>query len=220
MPPIKDITKQEFVYNEIKNRILSNEYSQGKMLSERMMCKELGVSRTPVREAFMRLASTGLVKIIPHQGISVSNFSVENLVELYELREALEKMAIKLFIMKMEDSQVLPLQESLERQKEIVTNEETGRFIDYDIDFHRHITDGSRNKRIAKDLSDLFDLIYLFFPLVASPIVLKKSIKQHEVIIQAISERDVEKAEHAMVEHINYIKNIQVASIKGNVSED
>ena len=213
------MTKQEFVYDEIKNRILRNDYHQGMLLTERMMCNELGVSRTPVREAFMRLDSSGLVRMVPRQGATVTNLSVDKLVELYELREALEKMAIKLFMARTGDDRVVPLLECMDRQKELVETNNFAKFIDYDIAFHRHIIEGSRNKRFAEDLADVYDLINMVYPIVSHKVLLEESIAQHDRIVEAISNGDVSKAEDAMTEHINFIKNAQIAAIMGTLSE-
>ena len=84
------------VYELVKRRIVANELLSGTKLAEDGLAKELGVSRTPVREALNRLTQDGLVTVSPGRGAFVATFSFEDMVQLLEIREALEGMAARL----------------------------------------------------------------------------------------------------------------------------
>ena len=89
------ITKEK-VYNQLKEKILSNELSPGEWLVERNLCDEFEVSRTPVREVLRQLAVDGLVTMWPSKGYSVRKMSVENVIEVFQAREAIEGISANL----------------------------------------------------------------------------------------------------------------------------
>ena len=97
---IKDERKylRDLIFEKLQQAIFSGKFKSGERITEKEITEELKVSRTPVREALYRLASTGLIKIIPHRGFVISRWSSKEIKDVIELRIALEVFAVKLAI--------------------------------------------------------------------------------------------------------------------------
>ena len=97
---IKDERKylRDIIFEKLQQAIFSGKFKSGERITEKEITEELKVSRTPVREALYRLASTGLIKIIPHRGFVISRWSSKEIKDVIELRIALEVFAVKLAI--------------------------------------------------------------------------------------------------------------------------
>src|SRR6476646_10902876 len=103
------------VYDHLRAEILSGRLGPGAELAEVALAEQLGVSRGPIREAIGRLASEGLVTVRPRRGAVVSSLSKEEFLELYQVREALELMAVKLAVPRLGDEDVAALEGLVER---------------------------------------------------------------------------------------------------------
>lgn len=91
-------SKKEIAYQGIRQMILSGKYTPSDTLPERQLCQELGVSRTPVREALQALVNDGMLEIIEGKGVVVRKVNLRDLIEIFELRLALESLAVYLFV--------------------------------------------------------------------------------------------------------------------------
>lgn len=100
-PGLQHVTRAEAAADEIRRRILSGQYTDGHQLRQDALAGELGISRIPLREALVQLESEGLVKILPHKGAIVSELSIEELTELFELRALLEPTLIRRSVRKL-----------------------------------------------------------------------------------------------------------------------
>ena len=156
-----DISKQEYVYSVIRKQIIENKYKPGSMLVERTISAELNISRTPVREAFRRLAQDGLVSITPGKGVFVADISIENMLEIFELREALEKMAIKLLLLKGNNDMIKLVEQCAEEQQEAYKNGDGELFMKKDMEFHNLIAEGSRNGRLVNGIRSIYDQVQM-----------------------------------------------------------
>ena len=96
--PVENLTLWQRVYDHLRAEILAGRLEPGAELAEVALAEQLGVSRGPIREAIGRLASEGLVTVRPRRGAVVSSLSKEEFLELYQVREALELMAVKLAV--------------------------------------------------------------------------------------------------------------------------
>ena len=96
--PLENLTLWQRVHERLREQILSGKLEPGAELAEVALSEQLGVSRGPVREALGRLASEGLVTVRPRRGAVVRSLSTEEFLELYQVREALERMAVKLAV--------------------------------------------------------------------------------------------------------------------------
>lgn len=100
-PGLRHLTRAEAAADEIRRRILSGQYLDGHPLRQDALATELGISRIPLREALVQLESEGLVKILPHKGAVVTELSIDELIELFELRALLEPTLIRRSVKKL-----------------------------------------------------------------------------------------------------------------------
>ncbi|MEA1963561.1 MAG: GntR family transcriptional regulator, partial [Candidatus Aerophobetes bacterium] len=130
----------EDVYEAIKRRLGDKDLKPGTKIKEEELAEELGVSRTPVREAISKLEREGLVEIIPRYGTFVANLSPEDIEEIYDLRGALEGLAIKLSFLKLDrekfHKKLLEISEFHHKCKSYVEKGNFEPFIKADIAFH------------------------------------------------------------------------------------
>lgn len=197
------ISKSDIAYNYIKKRIINNTYKQGTPLVERNLCKEIDISRTPVREALNRLASEGLVEVIPGIGTLVARLSYTNMVELFDVREMVEINVVKLFIERKSEPSLTALKKTFSKLKKAYDERNISDFMEYDTQFHAILLKGSKHKLYSHIMNMIVDQIEMLGVLaVDDDGVLEKSIKEHEQLLEAIDASEIETAQKIMCEHI------------------
>jgi DNA-binding GntR family transcriptional regulator len=208
----KNNSKQEFAYNKIKNLIIKNEIKPDTLLVERQLCETLGVSRTPVREALRRLASEGMIELIPEKGAFVSRIRFEDLMEIFEIREALEGMAVRLCTLRKREDTVKQMEESIALQEKTLELGDRGSSVERDLDFHSIYIRGSRNSRLEGFLKTITDQINRFAITTVDDIERQRlSLEQHKRILEAVKNNDAESAEKLVREHIVNVKEYHVS---------
>jgi DNA-binding GntR family transcriptional regulator len=209
-------TIREKAYQYIQNRIAEGDLPSGGAISELLLAKELGSSRTPVREAIGQLVSEGLLEQTPNRGTVVVRLTREDIVDLYELREALEVYVVAKVTREQlppEDIQrleqlsngILTLVNELQASGEQHLNaEQMSRFVASDRGFHTLLMAFSFNPRIRKIVEETRLLIRIFAMrrLGYGVAKLQHIHAQHAAIIQAIVERAPELATLRLAEHI------------------
>lgn len=197
----------EKVYEIIKELIIDGDIEPGTRLTETQVAKQLGVSPTPVREAFRRLSSEGLVEIIPYKGVVVQSYSEEEILEAYQCREALEVMALKLSFDKLCDDEIGRLRECLELSENAETITE---LVELNSLIHNIILEKANNKKLKDLLESINDIIFHDRNMSAINMERREQIyDEHKELIEAIEKKNLEKAIETMVKHIwngyNYI---------------
>ncbi len=216
-PSKSNYTIREKAYQYIQNRIASGDLPSGSAISEILLAKELGSSRTPVREAISQLVSEGLLEQMPNRSTVVVRLTREDIVDLYELREALELYVIAKVTREQlpeEDIQrlrqlsavMLSLADELKTKGEPYLNaEQMQRFIAADRGFHTLLMAFSFNPRIRKIVDETRLLIRIFAMrrLGYDAEKLRKIHGEHAAIVEAIGSKDPELAMHRLAEHIH-----------------
>jgi DNA-binding GntR family transcriptional regulator len=197
------------VYDLLRRRIIANELPSGAKLTEDRLAKELGVSRTPVREAFNRLAQEGLVTASPGRGAFVATFSVGDMVQLLEIREALEGMAARLATGRITKASLEKLRRRMEAAiRKGVDNKEYTGYSDVDREFHESVISACGNRHLCQLMKSLRDRIQMLrYRSVSLPGRADKSYQEHLEIIDALSARDPNLAEHRVRIHIRNVKS-------------
>ena len=138
---------QQKVYIHLKEAINEQIYKPGDILNERKISAELEVSRTPVREAFKALEAEDVVEYIPYRGVMVKSLSVDDLKHIFQIREALEILVIKLAIDKINNETIRRLQQCVQSQEDLKDNagNRIQEFIKLDMEFHNILADTSDN---------------------------------------------------------------------------
>jgi DNA-binding GntR family transcriptional regulator len=204
-------TREEQIFQDLRTRIINNSYKPGTMLVERKICEEYNISRTPIRGAFRRLADAGFVQIIPQKGVFVMEISIDAMIELFELREALEKMAVKLFVQRAGKDILRQVSAGVEEQNEAYRIGDHNRFMKRDMEFHKLIAEGSGNTRLADTICDIYDQISMLAISVEDDAeLLNMAMLHHQAIFDAIQRGDADAAETAMMRHIVETKEYHI----------
>ncbi len=201
--PRYGISVSDYVYEVLKKNIVAFKLKPGDRISENEISELLNVSRTPVREAFIKLSNEGLVYILPQRGTYISYIDLDQVEEARFIRESLEKSVIKLAVKEFPEDVLVYLRKNIEIQKEKIKNKAYSEFLDLDEDFHKAIFSACNKERtwsFIEQVNSQYKRIRLL-SFIAN-INWNKTIEQHERIIEAIEEKDEIKAEDTMTEHL------------------
>ena len=133
------------VFNAIENAILDGEYKDGDSLNELRLSKELGVSRTPVREALMQLELEGLVRNVPNKGAVVVGVTDQDIHDIYEIRKRIEGLASRLCAESITDDELRALEQIVDLQEFYLLKNDTEQIWKLDGDFHKIIPAWTNN---------------------------------------------------------------------------
>jgi DNA-binding GntR family transcriptional regulator len=198
------------VYAIIWERIISRRLRPGDKLSDLRLSEELGVSRTPVREALHRLAQDGIVRTESRRGFFLTSFSSQDVAEVYDIRTALEVLSVRLALPHLADAELDEAQRALEASRDQITRGAEGaeeHWLTLDRAFHRLLAQRAQNRRLESLLAGLQAQIGVFqvYGIHSSPLRLL-SIEHHEALLSALMARDGAAAERAMERHIQEVK--------------
>src|SRR6476646_8790940 len=143
--PVENLTLWQRVYDHLRAEILAGRLEPGTELAEVALAEQLGVSRGPLREAIGRLATEGLVTVRPRRGAVVSPLSKEEFLELYQVREALERMAVKLAVPRLQPGDFVALQALIDDMTSQAKQEKVSEFFAANAEFHQRLVDASGN---------------------------------------------------------------------------
>jgi DNA-binding GntR family transcriptional regulator len=201
----------ELAYLQIKQYILEGSLGEGTKLTEDALAAQLGISKSPVREALNRLESEGLVSIEPRRGAYVRRFSLQEACDLYGLREVLEVHAVGLA--KITPSFLQDLANSIIRIKADLKVRDTIAYVEEDIRFHNLIAAATGNKELCRILENISHKSALCrsktYRLVGAG-----SPDCHDRIYQALKDGNRELAQQAMREHILFFRDALLRSLE------
>jgi len=192
--------------NLIKEVILKGKYKPNQRLNEAELSSSLGVSRGPIRESLQRLAYDGLVKLVPNKGAFIISFSLKEIEDIYELREYLEVLAIRLAVERSNKSDLHKLSELLKVVEKVI---EKNQYVYYpwDSDYHLCIARSTKNENIVNAIQRLnaqtLLMRYMSGRRHGRAI---EAFKEHFSIYEALCVRNSERAQHLMTEHIRTSK--------------
>lgn len=200
---------REIVYEELKMQILKGQIVPGTRMMEVEMAEEMGVSRTPIREAIRKLEKEGLVTIEPRKGAYASQISTKDMVDILEVRQNMEGLAAYYAALRMTDEQKAKLSEISEAYNKAVIENNTPDMIKFDTAFHHLIVEGSGNKMLVHMIEQLQELVLRFRYLYYDDFKrAEKMPREHKVIYDAIFMGDTEKARKAADVHIDRLKKL------------
>lgn len=213
------ITNTDKTFLLLRKDIVEGVIASGSKLSETELATNYAVSRAVIREAINRLESCHLVERKSNVGARVVKISTEGLMELYQVREALEGMAARLAATNMTDDEVADLNNLLGTHFQTIKDGETYYQEAGDLDFHYRIILGSKNSQLISILmNSIYHLIRMYrVQLGMSGPRVTTAFDEHKQIVQAISNRDAELAEMLMRRHILYSKNSLQLKLSGEL---
>ena len=200
------ITLTDQLVERLQQAIVEGDRAPGEKLRESELAQLFGTSRGPIRDALRRLESQRLVTTTPNAGARVVALSERQLIELYEVREALEGMTCRLAAVHMSDTQIAALTELLARHEEAIEQAAGREYFRQkgDLDFHYQIAAGCGNELLANAVCiDHYQLMRMYRNKFSAhkgrP---RRALIEHQRILSAITERDGELAEILMRRHI------------------
>lgn len=201
----------EHVYELLWQRIANHSLRPGDKLSDLHLSEELGVSRTPVREALHRLAQDGIVRAESRRGFYVASFSSQDVREIYDLRAALEVLSIRLACPNLSAAELERAQRELDEvSTRVAAGDDKARetFLKIDREFHQMLLAAAQNSRLTASLTSLQAQISVFqvYGIHLKSIV-TQSIEHHQAIVAALQQGDCVAAAQAMDRHIGEIKD-------------
>lgn len=196
---------REYVMRVLKHNIINLTLKPGQLVSENEIAEVLGVSRTPVREAFIELSRASLVEIYPQKGTCISPIDMDVVEETRFMRCAVEKAIVKLCCDVLTDSDFAYLQENLQLQESCISSKKYLYLLSLDDKFHEYMFKACKKKKIyglIKSAMAQFDRVRI---LNFVEMDMEISVNEHKKIFHAMKNRDKELAERLMEEHLTRV---------------
>jgi DNA-binding GntR family transcriptional regulator len=215
-PRVENLTLWQRVYDHLRAEILDGRLEPGTELAEIALSAQLGVSRGPLREAIGRLAAEGLVTVRPRRGAVVRSLSEEEFLELYQVREALETMAVKLAVPRLQPGDLARLAELNRQMDAYGARGDVERFFEANLAFHARFLEACGNRKLYDMYRQLLDQLghYRMRSLTLRG-NLRRSVSEHAAILRAAKRSDAERAAQLMGEHIRVPQRRLKRSSKG-----
>jgi len=202
---------REMVYDELKIQILTGVIVPGTRLMEIDLAENMGVSRTPIREAIRKLEKEGLVVIEPRRGAYASQISTQDMIAILEVRQNMEGLAASFAAERISGDEVENLKKAFDNYNRAVQEGSTKDMIAHDTRFHRIIVEASHNKILVQMIEQLQELVLRFRYIYYDDFKrAEKMPKEHKDIMDAIIKGDGEAARIAADIHIDRLKELVI----------
>ena len=197
------------VMQDLKNQIFTFKILPGVRISDKEVAQKMAMSRSPVREALVRLSEQGLVKSQHNRGFTVREFSVKEIEDLYTLREAIEVLAVRLTIEHLDESKIHTLQQHLDRYPNLIEHSGLIKFNEVDEEFHDLIATYSENIILAQNWKSLHGQIRIVRRYdYLRPNSFLETYEDHSGIFEHILNGETSKAQKSMSNHI--VKSMKI----------
>lgn len=199
----------------IRAAILDGRLEPGQRLKEEELARELGISRTPVREALLFLQAEGLVESVPNRGATVRSYEPEEIEDMYQLRALLEGHAAHRAATRISEDDIRRLHESNARFAKLRAADDVVDLIKENLVFHNIILEAAGSERLSSMVRKVIELplVYKSFSWYSSE---QKLISDHyhQQLAHALEARDAERAELIMKEHVFEARDFLIAKLK------
>ncbi len=201
---------KEFVYTEVKEKLINNSIKPGERIWEDKIAEELGVSRTPVREAINRLIAEELIENRPRKGLFATEISNKELEKMLDIRIALETLAAKMCCEMITESQKYELKSIFENYKAKLNSNKYVEASQLDSEIHRFIAKVSDSKRLVTYINELEDVFAYTRTNVVKWTQEKKvrSISDHQELVEAICNHDDKHSIKMIQQDINAMRDL------------
>jgi DNA-binding GntR family transcriptional regulator len=193
---------REIVLERLRKAIMDGSFEPGDRLVETSIAEGMGVSRTPVREAFRQLEIEGLAENVPRKGTIVKGISKRDILEIYEIREVLEGLAFRLACANISETRILELKEMLSKMEQSLDNNDIKEYWRLHSEFHNTIMYFSNNQRLIDQMKQIYEYLSKLrnFTLVMNK---RRNIamEEHKALIEAFENKDEVLAEQIGREH-------------------
>ena len=200
---------REIVYEELRNLILTGKIKPGTRMMEIELAEDMGVSRTPIREAIRKLEKEGLVVIEPRKGAYASEVSVKDMEDILEVRANLEGLAAYLAAERITEAEKKALEEVKIKFREAVNEGNMADMISYDTRFHHMIVEASRNNHLIHMVEQLQELVLRFRYIYYKDFKRAEDmIPEHKQIFEEIASGNGANARFEAFNHIDKLKDM------------
>lgn len=197
--PLRDV-----VFNTLRQAILRGELKPGERLMEIQLANKLGVSRTPIREAIRKLELEGLVLMIPRKGAEVAEITEKNMLDVLEVRKALEELSVQLACDRISKGQIEELKVAAKEFQQVLKSGDVTRIAEADVKFHDIIFAATDNQRLISLLNNLREQMYRFrVEYLKQKDCYPKLMEEHDMIIEMIEKRKKKEAGEIIGKHID-----------------
>lgn len=186
----------------LRENIVSGNIQPREKISENQLAKALNVSRPPIREAFRVLATEGLITLVPRKGAFVSELSIREVKEIYEMKSMMESFATRLAIPVLDEDEISKIDRILNLMEDNIEKDNFEEIQRLNIDFHQRIVEMSKNQKLVQFYQSIILPIRRYQRLgLSAPSSWKISLTEHRNILKAIRARNIELAERLTREH-------------------
>lgn len=208
MTKLKAITQPlplaKMAYEILRDSIIHGQLRAGEVYNEMALAKDLGISRTPVREALLELSAQGLVTFLPRKGLMVKHFTRKDVEEIFELRRVIELAAIEKVAKSNPACDLTTLRKSLDEQRKSAAKKEFTAFMKADREFHAEFCRLANNQRLVAILENVRDLVHFMgIQGLSTRGRAEMVIKEHAKVLEAVAQGDSTKARKAMEIHLD-----------------
>ncbi len=210
--PLRDV-----VFETLRDAIITQVLKPGERLMEIQLADEMGVSRTPVREAIRKLELEGLVVMVPRKGAYVAGVSMKDIHEVYEVRSALEMLAVTLAAERITEEELDALERQVlrESEEEKADDGDLDSIIYIDSSFHDIIYQAAHNQRLVQFINILQEQLQRFRAAsLSKPGRSKTALEEHKKIVEALSERNGDLASKLARDHIENAENAMISQME------
>lgn len=200
----KTVSLSDQVFEHLESNILSGVYQRGQIITELQLCSELGVSRTPIREALRRLFQEHLIEDTP-RGTMVLGITPKDFRDMSEIRLRIEELAVRGFVKNADGDSLKALNEAVDFQEFYLARGDVDQLKSLDGRFHEIIYAGCGSMILRDTLSPLHKKIQQYRRnALRTPERATHSVKEHRGILEAIQKRDADLAAERMQQHIEH----------------
>ena len=194
---------REVVYETLREAIRNGALTPGERLMEIQLAEELGVSRTPVREAIRKLELERFVVMLPRRGTYVANLSLKDINEVFEIRAALDGLAAGLAAERITEEELEQMERLLVEIADCIEQHNNQKIVEADEAFHDILYRASRNERLVGIICNLREQFTRFRSVsINYPGRLQNTLEEHRQPVEAIAQRNPEAAQQKAREHI------------------
>lgn len=206
---------REIVFDTLRDAIINQVLKPGERLMEIQLAEEMGVSRTPVREAIRKLELEGFVVMVPRKGAYVAGISMKDITEVFEIRAALEVLATGLAAQRITDEELEEMERHLVKETEETEANNLRSIVAIDTTFHDLIYKAARNQKLLQIVNNLQEQLHRFRSAsLARPGRGKVALEEHRKIVEALASRDITLVEKLAKRHIEKAEQAFLLSLE------
>lgn len=205
---------REMVYQSLKKSIIHGELKGGERLKEEKLANQMGISRTPVREAFHKLEKDELLYRLPKGGFAVRNFKKEDVEEIFGIRSALESYAAYLATLYITPHELTLLEKKIKESEMALINGEDDKLVRLNTEFHDLLYKSCKSKKLIEMINNFRDYFYRYrHTLLHTEGGFKYSVESHRKMLEAMRKKNPRLVERLVRQHLERGKKIILQEI-------